>query len=150
MVSEPKKWVQDMADAGASQFTFHLEATSDPMELIRLVRASKMKVGIAIRPGTSVDDVLPFAASVDLVLVMTVEPGFGGQSFMEDMMPKVKKLRELHPSLSIEVDGGISPANAEIVGAAGANWIVAGSSVFKAPDVKTAILHLRTGVDSNQ
>ncbi|KAK3739449.1 hypothetical protein QZH41_017291, partial [Actinostola sp. cb2023] len=89
MVAKPEQWVNDMAEAGADQYTFHLEATANPMELIQQIREAGMKVGIAIKPGTSVEDVLPFVEHVDMVLIMTVEPGFGGQSFMADMMPKV-------------------------------------------------------------
>ena len=85
--------------------------------------------------------------AVDLVLVMTVEPGFGGQKFMAEMMVKVSALRAAHPELAIQVDGGIGPGNAGVVGAAGADWIVAGSSVFKADDPGAAIAQLRAGVD---
>lgn len=90
-----------------------------------------MKVGIALKPGTAVDAVAPFVALVDMVLVMTVEPGFGGQSFMPNMMPKVLTLRTQHPDLDIQVDGGLGPSTIDAAAAAGANVIVAGSAVFK-------------------
>jgi ribulose-phosphate 3-epimerase len=90
-----------------------------------------MKVGISVKPKTSVESCLPYLEDVDLILVMTVEPGFGGQKFMVDMMPKVQFLRNLKPELDIEVDGGLGPDTIDIAAAAGANMIVAGSSVFK-------------------
>uniref|UniRef100_A0AAY4BUZ9 ribulose-phosphate 3-epimerase n=1 Tax=Denticeps clupeoides TaxID=299321 RepID=A0AAY4BUZ9_9TELE len=90
MVSRPEQWVKPMAAAGASQYTFHLEATTNPGNLIKEIRESGMKVGLAIKPATTVEELAPWAAQVDMALVMTVEPGFGGQKFMEDMMPKVQ------------------------------------------------------------
>ena len=90
-----------------------------------------MKVGIALKPGTTADAVAPFVALVDMVLVMTVEPGFGGQSFMPNMMPKVLTLRTQNPELDIQVDGGLGPSTIDAAAAAGANNIVAGSSAFK-------------------
>ncbi|XP_065883293.1 ribulose-phosphate 3-epimerase-like [Dysidea avara] len=148
MVSEPERWVKDMADAGADQYTFHLEATKDPVALIQLIRQHGMKVGIAIKPGTSEKELLPYIDQVDMALVMTVEPGFGGQKFMSDMMPKVEFLRQQYPSLDIEVDGGLSPKTIEEAAKAGANMIVSGSAVVKSDDPKTVIMQLRTVVES--
>uniref|UniRef100_A0A669C9K2 ribulose-phosphate 3-epimerase n=1 Tax=Oreochromis niloticus TaxID=8128 RepID=A0A669C9K2_ORENI len=88
MVSRPEQWVKPMAAAGANQYTFHLEATTNPGNLIKEIRESGMKVGLAIKPGTTVEELAPWANEIDMALVMTVEPGFGGQKFMEDMMPK--------------------------------------------------------------
>ncbi|KAJ0393359.1 hypothetical protein P43SY_000629 [Pythium insidiosum] len=147
MVSKPEQWVSDIADAGGDQFTFHLEATSDPLALIQQIRDAGMKVGVAIKPGTSVEAVLPYVDKVDMVLVMTVEPGFGGQKFMADMMPKVSALREQFPTLDIEVDGGLGPSTIDAAAKAGANMIVAGSSVFKASDPAAAILEMRNSVE---
>eukprot|EP00128_Syssomonas_multiformis_P005493 Colp12_sorted_trinity150504_noHs@22937 len=147
MVSEPEKWVDDMADAGGDQFTFHIEATKDPVALIHQIKAAGMKAGVAIKPGTSVDVVKPLVELADMVLVMTVEPGFGGQKFMADMMPKVAELRRLYPTLDIEVDGGLGPSTIEAAAAAGANMIVAGSSVFNSPDPSKIILDLRRAVE---
>ena len=90
-----------------------------------------MKVGVALKPGTPMEAVAPFVGLVDMVLVMTVEPGFGGQSFMPNMMPKVLALRTQYPTLAIQVDGGLSPSTVDAAAAAGANIIVAGSAVFK-------------------
>lgn len=145
MVTNPEKWVDDMADAGANRFTFHVEVANggvDISETIRSVKERGMQVGLALKPDTPVDVVTPFIDQLDHVLVMTVEPGFGGQSFMEDMMPKVAALRAQWPSLNIQVDGGLSPTTINYAAAAGANMIVAGSAVFKA-DPKTVISQLR-------
>ena len=125
----------------------HALLSGDPAETIRKVRAAGMKVGIALKPKTPVEAVLPYVASVDMVLVMTVEPGFGGQSFMADMMPKVRLLRERYPSLDIEVDGGLAPDTIDVAAQAGANVIVAGSSVFKAKDPRATIALLRQSVE---
>ncbi|RHY14636.1 hypothetical protein DYB25_005944 [Aphanomyces astaci] len=144
MVSEPEKWVDDIKDAGGDQFTFHLESTSNPEALIRQIRAA---VGVALKPGTAVESVLPLVSMVDMVLVMTVEPGFGGQSFMADMMPKVSFLRERFPTLDIEVDGGLGPSTIDAAAKAGANMIVAGSSVFKAALPADVITLLRRSVE---
>jgi len=135
MVSEPEKWVTPMKKAGAHMYTFHIEATTSPKELISQIRATTMDVGIALKPGTPVDEkLLELVPLVDMILIMTVEPGFGGQSFMGDMMPKVSILREKFPNLNIQVDGGIDTGNVHIVAQAGANCIVSGSGVFKFRD----------------
>lgn len=148
MVSEPEKWVTDIKEAGGDQFTFHLESTTNPQALIEQIRAAGMKVGMAIKPGTSVEDCLPLASLVDMVLVMTVEPGFGGQSFMPDMMAKVVKLRADFKELDIEVDGGLGPSTIDVAAKAGANMIVAGSAVFKPdPGAPETIAILRRSVE---
>jgi ribulose-phosphate 3-epimerase len=131
MVSHPEKWIDDMAAAGVNNFTFHIEAEGDKLAIIEKVKAKGMKVGLAIKPRTPVEEVLPFLDVLDIVLVMTVEPGFGGQKFMSDMMPKVRFLRERRPDLHIEVDGGLGPDTIDAASEAGANMIVAGSSIFK-------------------
>ena len=99
---------------------------------------------IAIKPKTPVEDVYPYADDLDMCLIMTVEPGFGGQKFMDDMMPKVKALREKYPSLNIQVDGGLSPKTIDSAAKAGANVIVAGSAVFKSDDPQSTISFLRS------
>jgi ribulose-phosphate 3-epimerase len=150
MVTEPAKWVIPLQAAGSSSFTFHLESTlpdNDVHKMIQQIRDAGMKVGIAIKPGTPVDALLPYIADIDLALIMTVEPGFSGQKFMADMMPKVKALRELYPALHIQVDGGLSPDTIEAAAAAGANVIVAASAIFGAPDRKAVIDALRAGVE---
>lgn len=147
MVSEPEKWVKDMADAGADMFTFHAEATNDATALIKAIKDAKMKAGIAIKPKTPASAALKYANDVDLILVMTVEPGFGGQSFMADMMPKVQEIREKCPDMDIQVDGGIGPGNIDECAKAGANWIVAGSSVFKAANPQQAIVAMKRSIE---
>ncbi|KAI9350287.1 D-ribulose-5-phosphate 3-epimerase [Obelidium mucronatum] len=149
MVSEPEKWVADFANAGANMFTFHVEAHSDPAALIAKIKAAGMKAGVAVKPGTTVEQVLPFAGQADMILIMTVEPGFGGQSFMPAVMPKVKALREAFPALDIQVDGGLGLGETiETAATAGANVIVAGTSVFAAKDPKAVIAGLRDTVNS--
>ena len=157
MVAEPMKWVQSVADAvGAAdgkpaQYTFHIEATDDPRGVIAAIRATGMKVGVGIKPNTMVSDIEDIIPLVDTVLVMTVEPGFGGQSFMgpghatNDVLPKVFDVRTRFPDKDIEVDGGLSAATIVEAAGAGANMIVAGSAVFKG-DPKPAIDSLRAGV----
>lgn len=146
MVTNPERWVADMANAGATYFTFHAEiekTEEEKRQLIQDIKKHGMKVGMAVKPKTPVDVVYPFIDELDLVLVMTVEPGFGGQKFMADMMPKVRVLRERYPHVDIEVDGGLSPDTIDVAASAGANWIVAGSAVFKS-DPAAAISTLKT------
>ncbi|KAJ8013135.1 hypothetical protein DPEC_G00050150 [Dallia pectoralis] len=146
MVSRPEQWVAPMAAAGASQYTFHLEATTNAGNLIKEIRQSGMKVGLAIKPGTTVEELAPWASQIDMALVMTVEPGFGGQKFMEDMMPKVSWLRSQFPSLDIEVDGGVGPSTIHKCAEAGANMIVSGNAVVSSDDPRSVIAMLRTAV----
>lgn len=146
MVSRPEQWVKPMAAAGANQYTFHLESTTNPGNLIKEIRESGMKVGLAIKPGTTVEELAPWANQIDMALVMTVEPGFGGQKFMEDMMPKVSWLRSQFPSLDIEVDGGVGPDTIHKCAEAGANMIVSGSAVIGSDDPRSVISLLRTVV----
>eukprot|EP00301_Raphidiophrys_heterophryoidea_P025681 c8674_g1_i1.p1 GENE.c8674_g1_i1~~c8674_g1_i1.p1 ORF type:complete len:229 (-),score=57.30 c8674_g1_i1:452-1138(-) len=152
MVSDPAKWVPTVADAGGNQYTFHVEALNGDdaavAALCDLIRKHNMKVGIAMKPDTAVESVTKFIAIVDMVLVMTVEPGFGGQSFMPNMMPKVVSLRAAYPTLDIEVDGGLGPDTIESAAKAGANMIVAGSSVFKNKEKSSEVIAvLRASVE---
>lgn len=137
MVSEPERWVDAFAKAGADVFTFHIEATRERAgateALLKRVRELGMRAGLAVKPGTAVDEALGLVDKglVDMLLVMTVEPGFGGQSFMANMMGKVAAARRRFPSLDIEVDGGLDANTIVPAADAGANVIVAGSSVFR-------------------
>ena len=135
MITEPKRYINEFAESGANMLTFHVEATEDVMGTIAAIHAKGMKVGIAIKPATPVEDILPYLDLVDMVLVMTVEPGFGGQKYMDFCTDKIRQVREAIDekglSVDIQIDGGVNPDNVDIPMAAGANVIVAGSSVFK-------------------
>ncbi|VDK36236.1 unnamed protein product [Taenia asiatica] len=146
MVSEPEKWIEGMRRAGATQYTFHLEATDDVKRCIRKIREADMKVGLGIKPKTVVEEVFPYVDLVDMILVMTVEPGFGGQAFMADMMSKVKALREKYQDLNIEVDGGVGPKTVRECIKNGANMIVSGSAVTGAEDPAAIIRSMRSTV----
>ncbi|MCQ2461601.1 MAG: ribulose-phosphate 3-epimerase [Clostridia bacterium] len=148
MISDPLKYAEDFAKAGADFITFHVESDSDPVETINKIRELGCKPSISIKPKTPAETIFPYLEMVDMVLVMTVEPGFGGQSFMADMMPKVKTIREecerrgLH-DMYIEVDGGIDTNTISVAAEAGANAFVSGSAIFKAPDAKVIISELK-------
>ena len=147
MIVNPEKYADRFIDAGADIVTFHYEATEDPVALLDSIRARGVKSAISIKPATPAEAIFPLLDKCDMVLVMTVEPGYGGQSFMPDMLPKIKALREEITrrglDIDIEVDGGINAKTAELVKEAGANVLVAGSSVFCAPDRAAAIDALR-------
>jgi len=149
MVTDPMQWVDDMKSAGADCFTFHIEVVGDIAVLISKVKAAGMKVGIALKPNTPVSEVLPYVADIDQVLIMTVEPGFGGQSFMPDMLVKMAELRAGYPALDIMVDGGINSVNIHDVAKAGANMIVAGTSIFKTEDCSVPIQQMKKCLSDN-
>ncbi|XP_065878465.1 ribulose-phosphate 3-epimerase, cytoplasmic isoform isoform X1 [Euphorbia lathyris] len=154
MVTNPHDYVDAFAKAGASGFTFHIEASRENWgELIQKIKSKGMRPGVSLKPGTPIEDIYPLVECeipVEMVLVMTVEPGFGGQKFMPSMMDKVKALRKKYPSLDIEVDGGLGPSTIDIAAAAGANCIVAGSSVFGAPEPAHVISLMRKSVGDAQ
>ncbi len=132
MIENQEKYVKDFADSGADIITVHLEATKDAKALIKQIKDLGIKAGITIKPGTPVEALFPYIDMVDMVLIMTVEPGFGGQSLIESCLDKIKVLREMRPALDIEIDGGVKCENIDRVIEAGANVIVAGSAVFGA------------------
>lgn len=146
MISNPIDYVDAFADAGADIITFHVEADSDIAATIEKVKARGIKVGLTLKPATPAEEVFPYINDIDMVLVMTVEPGFGGQSFMSDMLDKISAIREkaveLGKDLDIEVDGGIDGTTAPLVKAAGANVLVSGSYLFKAKDIDSAVASL--------
>ncbi|KAL6288231.1 hypothetical protein ACE6H2_012621 [Prunus campanulata] len=154
MVTNPLDYVEPLSKAGASGFTFHVEVSKENwQELVQRIKSKGMKPGVALKPGTPIEDVYPLVEGenpVEMVLVMTVEPGFGGQKFMPEMMEKVRTLRERYPSLDIEVDGGLGPSTINAAASAGANCIVAGSSVFGASDPGAVISLLRSSVEESQ
>lgn len=147
MISEPLKYIEDFANAGADIITFHIESDSDVQETIDKIKACGKKPGLVIKPNTKVEEVFPYLKDLFMVLVMTVEPGFGGQSFMADMLPKVKEIREaankVNPELLIEVDGGIGEATIKQAYDAGVDVCVAGTAVFKADSATEAINNLK-------
>ena len=147
MISEPVKYIEDFVSAGADIITFHYESDSDNDEVIDKIHSLGKKAGISLKPGTPASAVFPFLNKVEMVLVMTVEPGFGGQSFMYDMMEKVTAVRNeadrLGLNLDIQVDGGINKETVAVAAKAGANVFVAGSAVFKAENAAEMIKTLR-------
>lgn len=149
MIDRPIRYVSRFCEAGADLVNFHVEADTENniLEAISIARAMGKKTGVTIKPTTSAGAILPFAELVDLVLVMTVEPGFGGQNFMRDQMDKVREVRRIldavNPSCELEVDGGISADTAAEAKRAGANVLVAGSAVFCNADRSAAINAIR-------
>ncbi|MBQ6897358.1 MAG: ribulose-phosphate 3-epimerase [Clostridia bacterium] len=135
MISDPYKYITDFHGAGADMITFHLESDSNPSDTVALIKSLGMKAGIALKPATPGEAVFPYLKDLDMVLVMTVEPGFGGQSFMENQLPKIEAVRRecerLGIPMAIQVDGGIAADTAPLVKKAGADVLVAGSFVFK-------------------
>lgn len=147
MISDPDRWAPEYAELGAASVTFHLEAANEPVALARALRARGARAGVAIKPGTPVTALTDILDEFDQLLVMTVEPGFGGQSFMADMMPKVRALRsELQArelDIWLQVDGGISESTIAQAAEAGADTFVAGSAVFGQDNPALAIDRLR-------
>ena len=138
MITDALKYAPSFQAAGAEHITFHVEAVDNPREVIDEIHRLGCSAGISLKPRTPASAVVPFLDKVELVLVMTVEPGFGGQSFMADQLPKIKELRDAIDAsgrkVRLEVDGGIAPATAVLVREAGADLLVAGSSVFRTKD----------------
>lgn len=147
MIENPEKWVDSYIKAGAHCVIFHVEATDDPVALARALKDKGVRAGFSLRPGTPIEDYLDIVPEFDLVLVMSVEPGFGGQSFMPDQLEKVRTLRSLidEKSLStiIEIDGGINRTTIRQAAEAGCDAFVAGSAVYGAADPAAAIEELR-------
>jgi ribulose-phosphate 3-epimerase len=153
MLEDPERWAPGYAEAGAFSVTFHAEATGDAVGLARKLRDIGSRAGLALKPGTPVEDYLEIAEEFDQILVMTVEPGFGGQSFLTGMMPKLVALREVvnRTGLDIwlQVDGGITEETIVVAAEAGADTFVAGSAVFGASNVTGAIDSLRAAAEAH-
>lgn len=149
MITQPVRYVEQFCDAGADLVTVHVESDSEDQihAAIRKIHVRGKRAGVVVKPQTPAEAVLPFLKEVELILVMTVEPGFGGQSFMADQMPKVRTIRQLidqqNPACELEVDGGVAPDTCKICIEAGANVLVAGSAVYKASDIPARIAELR-------
>jgi ribulose-phosphate 3-epimerase len=173
MVLEPEKYLGIFADAGADGLTFHAEAVAmdyarkwkergwamtlpcktlfDPRRVdacLDAIRTKGKRAAVAINPGTEAECVSELLSKVDMILAMTVWPGFGGQEFIESVVPKVAKLRKMAPAIDLEVDGGLNPETAKVAGAAGANVIVAGTATFRSDDVAGAIAALRRSAEA--
>lgn len=154
MVTNPAALVDPFSRAGADGITFHIEAVGNPAEVIRAIRGAGKRVGVSLKPQTPVPILEPVLEDIDLILVMSVEPGFGGQAFMPEALGRIREIRALlnqrnRQSVLIEVDGGINLDNAGEVLSAGANILVAGSAIFKAADPVAVIRRLR-GIKSNE
>ena len=147
MITDPDRWAIGYAEAGAYNVTVHAEAVADPIAMAANLRAAGAKAGLSVKPGTPLDDWVEVLRHYDTLLVMTVEPGFGGQAFMPDMMSKVRQARTLvdtgHLTVVVEVDGGISADTIEQAAEAGADCFVAGSAVYSAQDPAAAVAQLR-------
>ena len=143
MISRPQDYIDDFAGAGSDIITFHVEADCNIEETLEKIKANGVKCGLVLKPGTDAEVVMPYLDKLDMVLVMTVEPGFGGQKFMGDMLPKVTKLREEITkrglATDIQIDGGINSETAVLAVAAGANVLVAGSYLYAQDDYKAAV-----------
>jgi ribulose-phosphate 3-epimerase len=143
MVTYPERLLEDFVKAGAQAITVHAEATDNLPGLIELIKDYGVRAGVSIKPRTPVSAIAPVLGQLDLVLVMTVEPGFGGQSFRPECVDKIREIRQLAPDLDISVDGGVNVETAKICVEAGANILVAGSAVFGEYDRVAAIKNLR-------
>ncbi|MCD7785591.1 MAG: ribulose-phosphate 3-epimerase [Oscillospiraceae bacterium] len=135
MISDPGAYLEPFAKAGADGITFHLEATANPVVIIEKIHALGLRAGVSIKPKTDVSLLYPLVGLMDMALIMTVEPGFGGQGFIPETLDKIKALREYSSDIDIEVDGGISDKTAHLVREAGANILVSGSYLFRADDM---------------
>ena len=147
MISDPLRYVDDFAAAGSDILTFHLEADSDTAATIAAIKEKGMKAGLSIKPATPAEAVFPFLPQLDLVLIMTVEPGFGGQTFMEEMLDKVRvlqeEMKERRVSPLIEVDGGVNEENVVLASQAGADICVAGTAVFRSSNPAETIRRMQ-------
>ena len=147
MIDDPDRWAPEYARAGAYSVTFHIEAARDPAKLCSVLREEGARAGVAVKPGTGLEEVDRLGDLVDMILVMTVEPGFGGQSFMTDMLDKVQSAREIAARADgdvwVQVDGGVGPETIAACAQAGANVFVAGSAVFRADDPAQMVERLR-------
>ena len=143
MIANPERYIQQFAEAGADIITIHAEATDKVADCLKLIRSCGKKAGISVKPNTPVEILDQYRGLFDMILVMSVEPGFGGQNFIESSASKIRRAKELFPDVLVEVDGGINSNTAKDVIEAGVDVIVAGSAILNAPDRKLAIDQLR-------
>ena len=147
MIQDPDRWAPAYAEAGAASVTFHVEAAAAPIRLARALRSAGSRAGMALKPATPVEPYADLLSELDMLLIMTVEPGFGGQKFLDVVVPKIRRARELLKGKDLDVwlqvDGGVSVETIEICAEAGADVFVAGNSVYGAADPAEAIRKLR-------
>lgn len=147
MISQPQEFLEAFIETGAKRISFHLEAAPHPDYLLKLMHNFEIEAGLAINPQTPVSHIIPYLDKLDFVIVMSVNPGFGGQAFMPEVLPKVAELKKaleaLKATVEIEVDGGVSSKNASLLSAAGSDVLVAGSAIFGQPDIKKAVKDIR-------
>ncbi len=151
MISEPRKYIEAFVKAGADIITVHSEVAGDLRDMADFIHSFGVKAGISVKPGTDISMLEGSIDKYDLVLIMTVEPGFGGQAYIDEMNDKISKakamIEKVGKEIELEVDGGVTPKNITVPVSCGANVIVAGSAVFKAPDVKTVICEMRSSIE---
>lgn len=144
MIENPEKFVKAFKEAGADVITFHYEAVEDVLSVVKLIKSLGVKAGLSIKPNTKAKEILKFLPHLDLVLIMTVEPGFGGQSFMHDCAQKIAEIKQEAPeNLIIQIDGGINNVTGHICTSLGANSLVAGNYIYGHQDIKQAIQSLK-------
>ncbi len=143
MIKYPEKYFEDFINAGCSQICFHLEAEGNAENIIKKIHDMKTRCGIVLNPDTSVDTVTPYLEKIDLVLIMSVYPGFSGQKFIPEVLSKIEKIREIHSDIDIAVDGGINGKTIDSVLNAGANVIIANSYIFASKDREKAVRRLK-------
>lgn len=154
MITDPARYIDNFIHAGADIITIHYESCSDPLSVVKYIKSREVRVAVAISPKTPADVIFPLIKYLDMVLVMTVEPGFGGQAMIPETLDKVRAIRRYANSLGldeldIEVDGGITAENAHLATAAGANVLVAGSAIFKSKKTRATITAMRDAAKSN-
>ena len=146
MITDPIKYISDFGKFGADTITFHIESESDVSDTIKAIKEAGAKAGLALKPKTPFSEAIPYMNDIDMLLIMTVEPGFGGQAFMEDMLPKIEEAKKYIDDnklgVPIQVDGGINGETVKLCTKAGASIIVAGSYLFKGDDMKSAVATL--------
>ncbi len=143
MISNPFEYIENFAEAGSDIITFHIESNSDTGNTIKKIKKYGKMASVAVKPKTDIDTVVPYLKALDMVLVMTVEPGFGGQKFIPEMVDKIELIRRMVNDIDIEVDGGIEPSTIGSAAKAGANVFVAGSYLFKSDDLTRSAENLR-------
>lgn len=153
MINRPERYIDDFAKAGADIITIHIESTDKVLETLKYIRSKGIKAAISVKPNTPIEEAFPYLSELDMVLIMTVEPGFGGQKLIPETLGKIKALKQYciknNINIDIEVDGGIGPDNIGILTSNGANVIVAGSAVFKADDYNKVISKMLDEANKN-